>query len=172
MRGLVALAGIALVVAACGGSPSPTASPSTAPSLSSSPPAASPSAAAGTSYSLRLPADGGKKLRVVVHDPESVLSGIRLPTGTEAADVENTPMSGDAAVAGGRNSKALVVAWVGTVCDRKVDVTVHGATLTVAPAPRGPCDAMALGRAVTLRFKSAVDATKMLVGFVPPPQTN
>ena len=111
-------------------------------------------------------------MRVVVHDPDDALRGIRLPTATEAADVENTPMSGDAAVADGRNSKALVVAWVGTVCDRKVDVTVEGTTVTVAPAPRGPCDAMALGRAVTLKFKSAVDATKMLVGFVPPPEAN
>jgi hypothetical protein len=109
---------------------------------------------------------------VVVHDPDDALTGIRLPTATEAADVGNTPMSGDAAATDGRNSKALVVAWVGTVCDRKVDVTVEGTTVTVAPAPRGPCDAMALNRAVTLKFKSSVDATKMLVGFIPPPETN
>jgi hypothetical protein len=111
-------------------------------------------------------------VRVVVHDPDDALTGIRLPTATEAADVGNTPMSGDAAAADGRNSKALVVAWVGTVCDRRVDVTVQGTTVTVAPAPRGTCDAMALNRAVTLKFKSSVDATKMLVGFIPPPEAN
>lgn len=171
MRGLVALAGIVVIVAACGGSPSPTASPS-ASAVESSSPVASPSAQAGKSYSVRLPADGGKKVRVVVHDPDDALTGIRVPTASEAADVGNTPMSGDAAVSDGRNSKTLVVAWVGTVCDRRVDVTVQGATVTVAPAPRGPCDAMALNRAVTLKFRSAVDATKMLVGFIPPPEAN
>jgi hypothetical protein len=173
MRRLVALAGIAVLAAACGGGPTPTSSPSaSSPAVESSSPIAPPSTAAGKTYAVRLPADGGKRVRVVVHDPAGALTGVRLPTATEAADVENTPMSGNAAIESGRNTKALVVSWIGSVCDRRVDVTVEGSTVTVAPAPSGPCDSMALGRAVTLRFKAVVDPSQLIVGYVPPSGSN
>ena len=96
--------------------PPPTASPSAPPAGRRRRTAAPSSSAAGNSYTVRLPAKGGKKVRVVVHDPDGVLAGIRVPTATEAADVGNTPMSGDAAVARtAATARRSVVAWVGTV---------------------------------------------------------
>ena len=169
----LALAGIAVLVVACGGSPTPSDSPpSSEAAESSSPIVPPPTVVGGKSYAIRLPADGGKKVRVVAHDPGNVLTGLRLATASEAAAAENTPISGNAGTTEGRNAKSLVVTWVGSVCDRKVDVTVSGATVTVAPAPTGPCDSMALARSVTLKFKSAVDPDKLIVGYVPPSGSN
>jgi hypothetical protein len=168
MRALVALAGIAVLAAACGGSPPPTSSPSAPPPIASSSPQPSSSSVTAT-YTVKLPANGGRKMRVVVHDPGGVLAGARLPTATEAADVANTPGSGDAAVAEGRTGKMLVASWVGTACDRKVDITVVGSQVLIAPAPRTACDSEALSRAVTLKFKAPVKADKLHATLIQPP---
>ena len=156
MRALVALAGIAVLAAACGASPPPTSSPSAPPAVVS--PNPEPSSSAAVTYTVKLPAKGGHKMRVVVHDPGGVLAGPGSPRRAEAADVANTPRSGDAALAEGRTGKMLVASWVGTSCDKKVDVTVVGTQVLIAPAPRTACDSQALGRAVTLKFKAPVKA--------------
>lgn len=167
MRALVALAGIAVLAAACGASPPPTSSPSAPPAVVS--PNPEPSSSAAVTYTVKLPAKGGHKMRVVVHDPGGVLAGARAPTASEAADVANTPRSGDAALAEGRTGKMLVASWVGTSCDKKVDVTVVGTQVLIAPAPRTACDSQALGRAVTLKFKAPVKAETMHATFIQPP---
>ena len=169
MRALVTLAGIALLAAACGGSPPPTSSPSAPPSIAA--PSLQPtSTAAGTAtYTVKLPANGGRKMRVVVHDPGGVLAGARPPTATETADVANTPRGDNAALAQGRTGKMLVASWVGTSCDRKVDVTVVGTQVLIAPAARAACDSQALSRAVTLRFKAPVKAGSMHATYIQPP---
>ena len=128
------------------------------------------STAAGTAtYTVKLPANGGRKMRVVVHDPGGVLAGARVPTATESADVANTPRSDNADVAQGRTGKMLVASWVGTSCDRKVDVTVVGTQVLIAPAARAACDSQALSRAVTLRFKAPVKAGSMHATFIQAP---
>ena len=174
MRSIAVLIGlVALVAAACGGNP--PASASVSPGAES--PAASASVTrprprrppAGQSFTVRLPTENGKGVKVVVHDPDNVLSGIRVPTATEAASVENTPSDGDATLVAGKNGKALVVGWTASVCDKKVDLTVQGTYVIVAPAPRKECDAMAVGRSVTLKFALKIDADTMHATYVPPP---
>ncbi len=174
MRSIAVLIGlVALVATACGGNP--PASASVAPGAespaasASSNPAPSSSVAAGQSFTVQLPAESGKGVKVVVHDPDNVLSGIRVPTPTEAASIANTPSGTDATVVAGKGSKALVVGWTASVCDKKVDLTVQGTYVIVAPAPRKECDAMAVGRSVTLKFALKIDADTMHATFVPPP---
>ena len=75
---------------------------------------------------------------------------------------------GDAAVTGGKTARLLVVGWVGTACDKKVDIAVQGTHVVVAPAPVGTCDGMAVTRSVTLRFAQKIDAEAMSATFVSP----
>ena len=79
---------------------------------------------------------------------------------TEAADVGNTPGGGDATIVAGKNAKSVVVGWAASVCDKKVELTVQGTFVIVAPAPRPDCDAMAVDRSVTLKFAHKVDADR------------
>jgi virulence-associated protein VagC len=175
MRSIAGLIGlVALVAAACGGSP-PASAPvspgaeSPGASASASTPAPPASAATGQSFTVRLPAETGKGVRVTVHDPDHVLTGIRLSTPTEAASIANTPTGGDANLIAGKGNKALVVGWTASVCDKKVELTVQGTYVIIAPAPRPECDAMAVGRSVTLKFALKVDADTMHTTYVPPP---
>ncbi len=175
MRSIVALVGIAIVaVAACGSNPpaSPSgsaAAPESAPPVTaSSSPAASSSAAAGQSFTVRLPAKTGKGVKIIVHDPGKVLTGVRVPTSVETSDVGRAPGGGDASIVGGKNPKSVVVGWAASVCDKKVELTVQGTFVIVAPAPRPDCDAMAVDRAVTLKFANKVDASGMTATYVPP----
>lgn len=174
MRSIAVLIGlVALAAAACGGNPpaSAPASPGAeSPGASASGnPAPSATAAAGQSFTVSLPTGNGKGVRVIVHDPDNVLSGIRVPTPTEAASIQNTPTDGDATVVAGKNGKSLVVGWTASVCDKKVELTVQGTYVIVAPAPRKECDAMAVGRSVTLKFALKIDADTMHATYVPPP---
>ena len=175
MRSIAVLIGlVALVAAACGGNPPASASvspgaESPAASAAASDPAPPASAAAGQSFTVRLPAETGKGVKVTVHDPDHVLTGIRVSTPTEAASIANTPTGGDATVIAGKGSKALVVGWTSSVCDKRVELTVQGAYVIVAPAPRPECDAMAVGRSVTLKFALKIDADTMHATYVPPP---
>ena len=174
MRALVALGGIVVLVAACGSTSPPTDSPSsssiasTTP-ISSSPASANPSSHAAVTYTVKLPPSGGQKMRVLVHDPGGVLAGARVPTAAEAADVANSPTGDEAALIEGRTGKMLVASWFGTSCDKKVDVTVVGTQVLIAPAPREACDSDALRRAVTLKFKSRVKAGDMKATLIQPP---
>lgn len=173
MRSTAVLIGlVALAAAACGGNPpaSGLVSPGAeSPDASASNAAPTSSAVAGQSFTVRLPGESGKGVKVIVHDPDNVLTGIRVPTPTEAASIQNTPSGDDATVVAGKNGKALVVGWTASVCDKKVDLTVQGTYVIVAPAPRKECDAMAVGRSVTLKFALKIDADTMHATFVPPP---
>ncbi len=108
-------------------------------------------------------------MRVVVHDPGGVLAGARVPTAAEAADVANSPTGDEAALIEGRTGKMLVASWFGAACDKKVDVTVVGTQVLIAPAARAACDSDALRRAVTLKFKSRVKADDMKATLIQPP---
>ena len=81
----------------------------------------------------------------------------------------NSPTGNEAAVIEGRTGKMLVASWFGTSCDKKVDVTVVGTQVLIAPAPREACDSDALRRAVTLKFKAPVKADAMHATFIQPP---
>ena len=169
MRPFVVLMGLAaLVVAACGSNPPATSSPSA--SVSSGPPAvaASPSAATGTTFAVKLPAGSGKRVSVTVHDQNGVLSAARVPTSAESKAVSHAFHGGNAAVTGGKTAKLLVVGWVGTACDKKVDVSVQGTKVTVAPAPAGTCLTKAVPRSVTLKFLKAIDPEAMSATFIAP----
>ena len=64
----------------------------------------------------------------------------------------------------------LVASWFGTSCDKKVDVTVVGTQVLIAPAPRTACDSDALRRAVTLKFKARRSRpTTMNATLIQPP---
>lgn len=171
MRPIVVLIGLAaLVVAACGSnapaSPSAPASASSAPSQAI---AHSPAPSTGTTFTIRLSSDdGGKRVRVVVHDVNGALAGVRAPTKNEGKSVSNAFHGSDAAVTGGKTAHLLVVGWIGTVCDKKVDIALQGTNVVVAPAPIGACDSMAVTRSVTLKFAQKVDAEAMTATFVPP----
>jgi hypothetical protein len=158
----------ALVVAACGSNPPATSSPSA--SVSSGPPAvaASPSAATGTTFAVKLPAISGHKVRVAVHDPAGVLSAARVSTSAEAKAATRASHGGNASVTGGKTAKLLVVGWVGGTCDKKVDVTVQGTQVTVAPAPVASCRSSGERRSVTLKFLKAIDPEAMSATFIAP----
>ena len=128
-----------------------------------------PSSRAAVTYTVKLPPSGGQKMRVLVHDPGGVLAGARVPTAAEAADVANSPTGDEAALIEGRTGKMLVASWFGTSCDKKVDVTVVGKQVLIAPAPREACDSDALRRAVTLKFKSRVQVNDMKATLIQPP---
>ena len=170
MRPFVVLMGLAaLVVAACGSNPPATGSPSA--SVSSGPPpavAASPSAATGTTFAVKLPAISGHKVRVVVHDPAGALSAARVPTSAEAKAATRAFHGGNASVTGGKTAKLLVVGWVGGTCDKKVDLTVQGTQVTVAPAPVASCRSSGERRSVTLKFLKAIDPEAMSATFIAP----
>ena len=103
MRPIVVLMGLAaLVVAACGSNPpaSPSPSPSPAPSQVA---AASAASSLGTTFNVRLPAIAGHRVRVVVHDPNGVLSAVRVPTSSESKAVSRAFHGGNAAVTGGKS---------------------------------------------------------------------
>jgi hypothetical protein len=170
MRPFVVLMGLAaLVVAACGSNPPATGSPSASVSSGPSPAvAASPSALTGTTFTVRLPAGSGKRVRVTVHDQNGVLSAARVPTSAEAKAVSHAFHGGNAAVTGGKTAKLLVVGWVGTACDKKVDVSVQGTKVTVAPAPAGTCVTKAVPRSVTVKFLTAIDPEAMSATFIAP----
>ena len=174
MRAFVALAGIAVLAAACGSTPPPTSSPSSPPVASTNPTSSSaaspnPSSGAAVTYTVKLPPNGGQKMRVLVHDPGRVLAGARVPTAAEAADVANAPTGDETALLQGRTGKMLVASWFGTSCDKKVEVTVVGTQVLIAPAPRTQCDSDALRRAVTLKFKAPVKAGDMKANLIQPP---
>jgi hypothetical protein len=170
MRPFVVLMGLAaLVVAACGSNPPASSSPSA--SIASGPPAvvASPSAATGTTFAVKLPAGSGKRVSVTVHDQNGVLSTARVPTSAESKAVSHAFHGGNAAITGGKSAKLLVVGWVGTACDKKVDVSVQGTKVTVAPtATAGTCITKAVPRSVTLKFITAVDPEAMTATFIAP----
>ena len=170
MRPIVVLIGLAaLVVAACGSnapaSPSASASPSSAPSHAA---VSSPAPSTGMSFTIRLPEVGGKRVRVIVHDVNGVLAEVRAPTKAETKSVSNAFDGGNAAVTGGKTPRLLVVGWIGTPCDRKVDIAVQGTHVVVAPAPVGACDSLAVTRSVTLKFSQKMDAEAMTATFVAP----
>ena len=168
MRPIVVLMGLAaLVVAACGSNPpaSPSPSPSSAPSQVA---AASAGSSLGTTFNVRLPAIAGHRVRVIVHDPNGVLTAVRVPTSSESKAVSRAFHGGNAAVTGGKSAKVLVVGWVGTTCDKRVDVTVQGTQVTVAPAPAGTCDSKGEPRSMTLRFSTKVDPEAMSATFIAP----
>ena len=170
MRPIVVLIGLAaLVVVACGSnapaSPSASASPSSAPSHAA---VSSPAPSTGMSFTIRLPEVGGKRVRVIVHDVNGLLAGVRAPTKAETKSVSNAFDGGNAAVTGGKTSRLLVVGWIGTPCDNKVDIAVQGTHVVVAPAPVGACDSLAVTRSVTLKFSQKMDAEAMTATFVPP----
>lgn len=170
MRPFMVLVGLAaLVVAACGSTPPASSSPSA--SVSSGPPpavAGSPSAATGTTFAVKLPPISGQRVRVTVHDANGVLSAARVPTSAESKAVSHAFHGGNAAVTGGKSAKLLVVGWVGTACDKKVDVSVNGTQVTVAPAAAGTCITKAVPRSVTLKFITAVDPEATTATFIAP----
>ena len=170
MRPIVVLIGLAaLVVAACGSnapaSPSASASPSSAPSQAA---VSSPAPSTGMSFTIRLPEVGGKRVRVIVHDVNGVLAEVRAPTKAEAKSASNAFDEGNAAVTGGKTARLLVVGWIGTPCDKKVDIAVQGTHVVVAPAAVGTCSAQAVTRSVTLKFAQKIDAEAMTATFVAP----
>jgi putative NADH-flavin reductase len=169
MRPIVVLMGLAaLVVAACGSS-SPTPSPSA--SAVSAPPQAvvSPAPSSGTTFTVKLPAvSGSTKVRVVVHDTDGVLALVRVSSSSESKAVSRASRGGNAALTGGKTAKLLVIGWVGSACDKKVDIAVQGTKVTVAPAPVAACRTVGIRRSVTLKFSNAIDSEAMTATFIAP----
>jgi hypothetical protein len=172
MRPIVVLIGLAaLVVAACGSNAPASPSASAAATTSSAPSQAlvsTPSPSTGMTFTIKLPEVGGTRVRVVVHDVNGVLAGVRAPTKAETKSVSNAFHGSNVAVTGGKSAKVLVVGWMGTACDKKVDIAVQGTNVVVAPAAVGTCIGKAVTRSVTLTFTTKIDPEAMTATYVAP----
>lgn len=127
--------------------------PSSAPSLSP-PPSDLPSMSPAPLGSVRIPFANREMVVTIGGEPGTVVAW-RAATRRE---LESIAWDGDADITLGRLSgRDLILGWVGTVCDLEATLTIAPGRLTVTPAPRQGCDAMALGRGMVLTFADRTD---------------
>jgi len=118
---------------------------------------------------VSLAGPGEEPIPVVVHDPASIATAVRLPTRAEraAAFAAIDEASGIGAVA---QPGVVVVAWGGSPCDTGVDISLAGAreapAVVVRPHPRAACDAVWVGRAIAIEIPGP-DGVGISVQLVP-----
>jgi hypothetical protein len=103
-----------------------------------------------------------------VFDPDGLVADARAADAAETNAAIVSLADQDVAVLSGATDEQVVVAWVSTPCDRQVALWVQGHALTVEFAPRQGCDALAIVRAVLLRFTTAVRPAAFEVRVIPP----
>jgi hypothetical protein len=139
-------------------SPSGVRPPRASGSAASSPPAqaASGPPASSASIVVSIPSTFGS-LRVRVAG-DGVIAAGRAATASEVARIDLGVTN-----IGVRNlaPDRLLVAWIGSVCDRSALLTVSPTTLFLAPNPRPGCDAQAIGWGVVLTSDAQFDASGM-----------
>lgn len=167
-------AGIGSVAPA--GPPGPTCSPqatsSAAPLITPSPsptPPASPGAPTLPSglptFTLVLPLDANHEEQVVLYDSAGLLAGARGATAREQQFVAPEILGLDAGLAQGIAGRDVVIVWIGTICDRDASVIIEGSLVTIIEGPRPACDAMAVGRGVTLEYAGLTKASSLTVEY-------
>ena len=157
------LVGLLFVLVSCvAATPSlqPVATPGWAPPSSSYPPQVPvPTADSPQSSSIEgQPAftldleTGGQSTRLLVFDNESLLVEARPAGAQEAAAAMEALAEAEIVAVRGRTDDTLIVAWLVTPCDRQAALTLRAPVITVELPPRQGCDAVAIVRAVALRF--------------------
>lgn len=130
----------------------PSATPSSTPPSASPPPDSPPPVGDGEpAFTLELES-GGQSTRLFVFDPEGLLVEAWPADAREAAAAADALARRDIVAARGESHDTLIVAWLVTPCDRRAALTVVATDITVALPPRQGCDAVAIVRAVALRF--------------------
>ena len=176
---------LTILLAACAPSPSiqatPTASaltvtPSSAASLAPSPTADQISSAGPTVpplpsgdpvFSIVVPLDANHAESVAVYDRAVNLTGARSATAGEQRLVEPQMDGREVGATQGASDHEVVLVWIGTICDTGASIIVHGSTVQIIDGPRPACDAMAVGRGVTLEFSAPTAASALLLEYFP-----
>jgi hypothetical protein len=139
-------------------SPAPTAEPS--PSVA---PVVTPGPDGSLAVDLIFHDDpAGRSVRLLVTDASGWLIEARdataaelllPPVGSGRAEPSVARIPGD--------PSAIVVSWVGWICDTTARLGIDEGltTITVTAGPVETCDAMGVGRGVTLGFRGPVDAS-------------
>ena len=130
-----------------GSSPIPTSGPSSSPSGDDQP-----------AFALDLETEG-QTTRLFVFDPEDLVAEARPANAQEAAPAMDQLSASDIVAVRGRSDEWVIVGWLVTPCDRQAALTVVATVITVQLPPRPGCDALAIGRAVALRFADPARAT-------------
>ncbi len=166
-------------VAACG-SGSPTVQPSASlPSSSSAPSPGSPSPSSSPSASPMpspLPTESlfvpfvddpsGRGIQLTIGDPQHLVRRARAATEIDMTTVDLDDGIGITDL--GSDPAAIVVAWLGTVCDLTavLDVANDGSSLTVVEGLAPGCDLVPLRRGVVLQLASANPASGIAVKLI------
>lgn len=109
----------------------------------------------------------GQITRVFVFDPGRVVVEARPADDLEAAAAEDTLFESDVVAFRHGSDDVVIVAWLVTPCDRQTGLTIAAAIVTVELAPRRGCDALAIVRAVALRFVDPAHATRLEARLIP-----
>jgi hypothetical protein len=117
---------------------------------------------------LNSPIGVGKPpVRVAIVDPSSRLASVEVPPGSDQGiaipEGERAWVAGEA----GADARTVRLAWVGTICDHLVTVTIDPAldAIQVDGGSRPACDAMAVERQVVLTFEHPVDPAAITVTY-------
>ncbi len=103
--------------------------------------------------------------QVSLFDRGNLLTGSRSATVSEQQLVEPEILGLDAGGAQGNSDREVILLWIGTICDRDASVIVDGSLVTIIEGPRPACDAMAVGRGVTLEYAEPTKASSLRVEY-------
>src|SRR5882757_1446001 len=146
------------------GAPSPSASgpPIRSPLAPPSPTDEPTPSAAGRQVIVKIPSRFGD-LRVRIDS-----NGL-VTTGRAATDAEMNRISLGEQDIGVRNvaDDRLLVAWLGTICERSARLIVVPDEVFLAPDPRPGCDAQGFGWGLVLTTRDPVDAAQMIARQAP-----
>lgn len=109
----------------------------------------------------------GRPVAVSVYHPAGVVASGRGATAAEVEQLESK-LTAEAGVFEGRKPTSLVIAWIGSACDRVVTIVVQVGRVVVAPGPRLGCDPVPLARAVELEMLAALTHPLPSIEYVPP----
>jgi hypothetical protein len=110
---------------------------------------------------------GGKSTEVHVFDPDHTLIDARPADASEvAAALKLLSASEIVAFRGGCDDTVIVGSLV-TPCDQQAAVTVVATSVNVELPPRPGCDALGIGRVVSLQFADPARAALMSPHLVP-----
>jgi hypothetical protein len=94
----------------------------------------------------------GQATEVSVFDPGNLIGEARPANGWEAEIAVNGLDESDIVAVRGRSSDSVIVAWLVTPCDRQANMVIDADLIVVVLPPRPGCDAVAIVRAVALRY--------------------
>jgi hypothetical protein len=114
-----------------------------------------------------VPLDAGHAEPAAVYDRAGLLTGARSATSGEQRLVEAQIDDRQIGAAQGASDHEVVLVWIGTICDTGASILIDGSNVQVIEGPRPACDAMAVGRGVTLEFSAPTAASTLLLAYLP-----